>query len=174
MCIDFAVQFFVQGGVERPTQAAGTTGPPTFPLFTEAVKFASHGEVSPRHVVLGWYVMQRGGRCKACLLAGPFESHEPCPQSMVRAAVRTLALMVFRLRDPAVERFLLGPAGVQYAISLGTTLQDRVQVLDRALWRAYAKGKLQGECLCARSCQSKSVCVCVCLFGASWGTESAP
>lgn len=59
--------------------------------------------------------------------------------------MRTLALTVFRLRDPIVEAFLLGPHGQAYYAQLASALLDQVQVLDRALWQAFAKGNLSGE-----------------------------
>ena len=68
-----------------------------FPLFTE-------GNFVKMWIFIFLFIIQGILYLKIRLTALNFHSH---PESMVRAAVRTLTLSVYRVREPSLERFIL-------------------------------------------------------------------
>ncbi|CAG9460763.1 unnamed protein product [Pedinophyceae sp. YPF-701] len=62
------------------------------------------------------------------------------PESMVRAAVRTLTLQVFRLRDDGLSRFVARHAAGEFFPQLAAYLAGQAVALDGALAAAAARG----------------------------------
>lgn len=86
----------------------GTT--PTFPLYTEAIKFINHRD------------------------------------GLVRAAVRTLTLSVYSIKEPAVQAFVVEKSSSSYFKQLLRFLTDLCQV-----GMQHASGHLCIQCLPSQS-----------------------
>eukprot|EP00899_Mesostigma_viride_P007445 jgi/Mesvir1/16701/Mv15094-RA.2 len=71
--------------------------PPSFPLYTEAIKFFKHEE------------------------------------SMVRIAVRTLTLKIYSVRDPSIQKFLMGKNVIGYFGQLVDFIRHQCMTMDRII-----------------------------------------